>query len=361
MVNKSRKKPRRAKGLRNSPGSSAELIKGTDQGNLPNNIANELETSFHIVDHNRADLPSPCIPVTEGTNQVPAQHKSTEDSPREGALRRRIRTLTLNSARPSPELKRRSWETKSSSANSSRVWSSSYRDSVATQDTASPEHSPSGSAIIEDLKAKRRSDRGASPAKLSASSSALKYIRSPNDYMFVDFDYCEAQAAMNRAPSNDQLAREPEIGKSSFDELLAYVRRMTGTEVATISVNDPKAPRRPNDARPWNHRNLSCVDCRESCPICNTTCCMKEELARQAADENLSLDKVQQAKRLLKIIEYLGFYNKDVSTFAQCTPPDGCGRYVCPSCCGICPSEICRDIQCKECKPKPWKSCDWHD
>lgn len=122
---------------------------------------------------------------------------------------------------------------------------------------------------------------------------------------------------------------------------------MTGTQVRAIPASDLEAPRRPNESRAWDHRNLWCVDCRNSCPICNTTCCVREELAQKAADESLDPENVHQAKRLGKIIEHLGTHAKDVSTFAQCTPPDGCGRYVCASCSGVCPSEICRDIQCK--------------
>lgn len=165
--------------------------------------------------------------------------------------------------------------------------------------------------------------------------------------------------------SNKEPERDPEIGKASAEELvrihptsliknhiltrqkLTYLRRMTGTQVCAIPASDLKAPRRPNESRAWDHRNLWCADCRKTCPICNITCCVKEEMAQKAADESLDPEKVHQAKRLGKIIEHLGAHAKDVSTFTQCTPPDGCGRYVCASCSGVCPSEICRDIQCK--------------
>jgi hypothetical protein len=108
-------------------------------------------------------------------------------------------------------------------------------------------------------------------------------------------------------------------------------------------------------------------------------CCVKEEVDQKAADENLNKEAIKQAKRLAKTIEYLSVHAKDVSTFSQCTLPDGCGRYVCPNCCGVCPNEVCRDIQCKvsvaaahyaisvtkyalqECKPNVWETCGWHD
>ncbi|KAL4993789.1 hypothetical protein BDV10DRAFT_189624 [Aspergillus recurvatus] len=350
MVTKS-KKPRSLKELPNS--NSVEPPPASDAEKLLENNTKEVVTSLHIEDTNRAGLPSPRLPVTEASQEA-EQHKPIEaDSPNETSLRRRIRTLTLSSTKTPSGLNRQSWESKSSSAKSSRNWSNSFRDSVSTEENNSQQGSPaSASTVIQNPKEKRRSDR------VSGSPSILKYIRSPTDYMMIDLDYCEAQAAMN---SSKHDTSAPKIGKSSFDELLAYVRRVTGTEVRTTAIDDPKGPRRPNEARAWDHRNLWCVDCRNNCPICNTACCVKEEVAQKAADDNLSKEEIEQAKRLAKIIEYLGVHAKDVSTFSLCTPPDGCGRYVCPDCCGVCPNEICRDIQCKECKSNIWESCDWHD
>ncbi|KAL6239563.1 hypothetical protein BDW75DRAFT_227183 [Aspergillus navahoensis] len=339
MVNKSKKKPRSLKKLPRSSRNSVEPLQASDAEKLLENNTKEAVTSLHIEDTNRAGLPSPRLPVTE-PSQKAEQHKPIEaDSPNETSLRRRIRTLTLGSTKTPSGLNRRSWESKSSSDKSSRIWSNSFSDSVSTQENNSSQGSPaSASTVIHNPKEKGRSDR------VSGSPSILKYIRSPTDYMMIDLDYYEAQAAMN---SNKPDTSAPQIGKSSFDELLAYARRVTGTEVRTTAVDDPKRPRRPNEARAWDHRNLWCVDC--------------QEVAQKAADENLSKEEIERAKRLAKIIEYLGVHAKDVSTFSQCTPPDGCGRYVCPDCCGACPNEICRDIQCKECKPNVWESCVWHD
>ncbi|KAL4772645.1 hypothetical protein BDW60DRAFT_222261 [Aspergillus nidulans var. acristatus] len=336
MANKSKKK--KSHGPKGLSSNRVKPLQVSDAENLRKNNTKGAVASFHVEDTNRAGLPSPRLPMSEPSQGL-EQHKPTQaDFPNENSLRRRIRTLTLGSTK-TPSGLRHSWESKSSSAQSSHIWSNSFRDSVSTQESNSPQDSPaSASTIIQNPKEKGRSDR------VSSSSSILKYIRSPTDYMMIDLDYCEAQAAMNNSRPDTSA---PKIGKSSFDELLAYVRRVTRTEVRTIVVDDPKVPRRPNEARVWDHRNLWCVDC--------------QEVDQKAADENLNKEAIKQAKRLAKTIEYLSVHAKDVSTFSQCTLPDGCGRYVCPNCCGVCPNEVCRDIQCKECKPNVWETCGWHD
>ncbi|KAL4904685.1 hypothetical protein BDW74DRAFT_178775 [Aspergillus multicolor] len=345
MPNKSKKKSRKSKSVRPSSPS--------DTDRLLEDKSNENASSYHIEDIDRAGLPSPRIPVT-GPSQVSEQHKPGEvDTPPATSLRKRIRALTLGSAKKPPELNSDSQESKSSPPKSSHVLSSSIRDSTTTQDSDSSEHSPlSICTITENIKGKKRGDSVTSP------SGALKYLRSPTDYILIDFDYFEAQAAMNSAKVDGGA---PDIKRSSVKELLAYLRRETGTEVRVIDVHDPKVPRRPNEARPWDHRNLCCTDCRKACPRCYAPCCVKEEATKKAVNENLRQEERDNAKRLVDIIDKIGINAKDVSTFSQCTPPDGCGRYVCPDCCGVCPSEICRDIQCKDCKPDPWATCEWHD
>lgn len=53
------------------------------------------------------------------------------------------------------------------------------------------------------------------------------------------------------------------------------------------------------------------------------------------------------AAELVQIIEGFGSKVKDMSTFSLCSILGGCGRRVCPDCSGICPTNICRDVQCK--------------
>ncbi len=38
---------------------------------------------------------------------------------------------------------------------------------------------------------------------------------------------------------------------------------------------------------------------------------------------------------------------RESPTFIQCTHQTGCGKFVCPDCCGICPDECCQDVQCR--------------
>lgn len=108
---------------------------------------------------------------------------------------------------------------------------------------------------------------------------------------------------------------------------------------------DTKSPRRANDDRVWYSRNLRCISCEGSCPICETDCCIY-----RAAKEVLTKPKnfqTEMCSRLVEIIDSLGARVKDMSTFTMCTLDTGCGRRVCPNCCGACPTVICRDVQCK--------------
>ncbi|OJJ55984.1 hypothetical protein ASPSYDRAFT_80640 [Aspergillus sydowii CBS 593.65] len=303
---------------------------------LTSDNTKDIEATLHIENNTSIDLSTLRSPLADGTLEFEEHNHVETDSPKGTSIRQRLQALTITS-RSSTVPERQSWESTSSSNNGTGAWS------VTTQDTGSTGTSPVSTSTITQNPKKKKKNKGFSKEKDSGGTFGLKFLRSPGDYMQFDLDYCEAQIAM----SNKEPERDPEIGKASAEELLTYLRRMTGTQVCAIPASDLKAPRRPNESRAWDHRNLWCADC--------------QEMAQKVADESLDPEKVHQAKRLGKIIEHLGAHAKDVSTFTQCTPPDGCGRYVCASCSGVCPSEICRDIQCKDCKPDPWASCDWHD
>lgn len=115
----------------------------------------------------------------------------------------------------------------------------------------------------------------------------------------------------------------------------------------TVSSTDSKSPRRVDDSRQWNTVNLRCTTCRGSCPICSVACCRYAEAKQTIADTEAKPEKSDNARQILQKIEGLGSHVKDMSTFSLCSEPGGCGRRVCPSCCGRCPSEMCGDIQCK--------------
>ena len=114
----------------------------------------------------------------------------------------------------------------------------------------------------------------------------------------------------------------------------------------TISPNVFKSPHRVDDNRQWNIVNLRCTTCRGNCPNCSVACCRYAEAKQIIADTEAKPRESDNATQILQIIEGLGSHVKDMSTFSLCSEPGGCGRRVCPNCCGRCPSKICGDIQC---------------
>lgn len=99
----------------------------------------------------------------------------------------------------------------------------------------------------------------------------------------------------------------------------------------------------------WHTKNLRCASCMGACAVCNTACCMYEAGCRAKKDPSSGAFKAAQAERIVLNIEALGSHVRDNTTFIMCTLGGGCGRYVCPECCGICINVACRDVQCKVC------------
>ncbi|KEF61205.1 uncharacterized protein A1O9_02770 [Exophiala aquamarina CBS 119918] len=146
-------------------------------------------------------------------------------------------------------------------------------------------------------------------------------------------------------------------------DLELYLRRTLNAWSRDYNEGDPK-PRHPNTGNGWYSRNLKCTTCMEDCcPVCKRACCAYKAavLALQNHKDNPQAFKV--ADDRMHQITTLYPYGKEVPTFLQCTMGDetGCGKMVCPDCCGQCPNEICRDIQCRKCKKDPWSDCLWHD
>ncbi|EYE96940.1 uncharacterized protein EURHEDRAFT_424117, partial [Aspergillus ruber CBS 135680] len=128
---------------------------------------------------------------------------------------------------------------------------------------------------------------------------------------------------------------------------LKHIREITGTQVDLRIEEDPDSPQRPNDPRMWHTKNLRCASCMGSCAVCNTACCMYEAGCRAKKDPRNCAFKAAQAERIVSNIEALGSHVRDNTTFIMCTLGGGCGRYVCPECCGICLNVACQDVQCK--------------
>ncbi|EXJ83822.1 hypothetical protein A1O1_07449 [Capronia coronata CBS 617.96] len=145
------------------------------------------------------------------------------------------------------------------------------------------------------------------------------------------------------------------------EDLERYLRVTTNCRSYDYDPGQPY-PRHPNTGRAWHSRNLKCTNCADSlCGVCGRTCC-----AYKAASEALENHKnnplsLRAARDCLANISNLFPFGREVPTFLQCTHGGGCGKMVCPDCCGMCPNPICADIQCRKCKKDPWSECDWHE
>ena len=123
-------------------------------------------------------------------------------------------------------------------------------------------------------------------------------------------------------------------------------------------------PRHPETSRGWNHKNLRCTNCPQitNCPLCQDPCCawrrLTDYIARAAQNPEYDEERLSEAHAALKNVERIFPTGAEVPTFLLCTT---CYRRVCPRCCGQCPDEeVCKDIQCRECKSDPWELCGWH-
>lgn len=145
-----------------------------------------------------------------------------------------------------------------------------------------------------------------------------------------------------------------------------YLRRTTFTPAYDFDPYSPY-PRHPNTGRGWKSRNLKCTTCSTAnCAVCHRVCCAYRAavLALEIHGESsparpLALQRIQEITRLYP-------YGKEAPTFLQCTAEMGgskmgCGKIVCPDCCGVCPNDACRDTVCRKCKPKMWEECEWHE
>ncbi|GLA34572.1 60S ribosomal protein L24 [Aspergillus niger] len=140
----------------------------------------------------------------------------------------------------------------------------------------------------------------------------------------------------------------PVVGASSIDDLVEYIRQATACPKQTRNLKDYWKHQRGGDVRTWGYRNPWCTKCYGECPICGTACCVYEELKRAVSDEASDPLVSRDRRRIMDLMGSVGAYIKDASTFSLCSTP-GCGKHVCPSCCGICPDKRCRDVQCKRC------------
>jgi len=135
-------------------------------------------------------------------------------------------------------------------------------------------------------------------------------------------------------------------------------------------------PRHPTTGRGWNSRNLRCTSCSDVvCPCCGRACCSFKARIMIAGHELTPAEGRAAALKDISAIAKCFPVGRESPTFIQCTHQTGCGRLVCPDCCGMCPDACCQDIQCRvgdlpevdffaevkqKCKTQPWGKCDWH-
>lgn len=107
-------------------------------------------------------------------------------------------------------------------------------------------------------------------------------------------------------------------------------------------------PRHPTTGRGWQSRNLRCTSCSDLvCPCCGRACCSFKACGLIVNNDLTPANVRAAASRDVVAISHHFPVGKESPTFIQCTHGSGCGQYVCPDCCGVCPDDCCQDVQCR--------------
>ncbi|OQV05813.1 hypothetical protein CLAIMM_10483 [Cladophialophora immunda] len=157
------------------------------------------------------------------------------------------------------------------------------------------------------------------------------------------------------SPKNVDMLHRPDLER--------YLRTTTNNYSYDYDDGQPY-PRHPNTSRAWHSRNLKCTTCLDHCcAVCGRACCAYKAAALAVKIQKDNPESLKTAEERLLQIAFLFPYGQEAPTFLQCTKGGeiGCGKMVCPDCCGECPNPICKDIQCRKCKKNPWAECLWHD
>ncbi|KAE8398556.1 hypothetical protein BDV37DRAFT_290942 [Aspergillus pseudonomiae] len=330
------------KHLRICTTASNETITEMNPGRVPKEFITQIEAALRIEDDT---LDQPLLAKNEDTNaettvkQVEPNTNSNEEPPRVGSLKRRLKmTFTGNPL-------------KLSGGDSDR-----YNCQIHSQDKATrSEHSGSGAASLTDSNTTGTHGSIHSPTKKSPTTPPtpkfLKYVRSANDYIFLDLDFLETDTS-NKVIQGGSLSamedmkqqapgvsppgkKSPETGghdtKKGLQKQIAHIRSLTGTEVRTVSPTDSKSPRRVDDSRQWNTVNLRCTTCRGNCPICSVACCRYAEAQQTIADPETKPEKTNNARHMLQMIEGLANPEAAADVYVQTVVADaqlGYGRHT---------------------------------
>lgn len=141
--------------------------------------------------------------------------------------------------------------------------------------------------------------------------------------------------------ANDQDPR------SIVEKRLEVIRHIVKNIFQGQSDEDTKTGKALQNAKKWDTKNTKCIKCFGDCPVCSKACCIFDVARRTAAQADSTPEHAEAANQILKLIQRLGNSVLEATTYSLCTTPGGCGRYVCSDCWGICPVELCHDVQCK--------------
>ncbi|KAF7166207.1 hypothetical protein CNMCM5623_010047 [Aspergillus felis] len=334
--------------------------------------------------------PASDLPAVPNLKDLPEKKDLDRASPKESSFRRKFsRTMTGDSVKKASSMDRKSWQTQSSSAGSGGKTRSVRSASVTATgkdlvegDTAAPIE-----AGLEKLEISEGLKREGKPAAITtAQPKVVKCLRSPGDYVFLDLETPGEKSNANsdsspglspkakgaEGESAEDQSDEDESGEHKVSEELAWILLTSSGEAAKDqdprsilekrldairhivknifqgqSDGNTKSGKAPQDAKKWDTKNMKCVKCFGDCPVCGKACCIFDIARRAAAEANPTPKHAEAANQILKLIQSLGNSILEASTYSLCTTPGGCGRYVCSDCWGICPVELCRDVQCK--------------
>ncbi|KAF4215175.1 hypothetical protein CNMCM8980_008712 [Aspergillus fumigatiaffinis] len=312
------------------------------------------------------------IPSRDVTHPLPDLPAVPKASPKESSFRRKFsRTMTGESVKKVSSMDRKSWQTQSSSAASGGKTRSVRSASVTATDKDLGEGDTAArlEGGLEKLKISEGLKREGKPAAINTTQpKVVKCLRSPGDYVFLDLDTPgeESNANSDSSPGLSPKAKSTEVGsggdesreddsgeaandqdpRSIVEKRLDAIRHIVNIFQGQ-SDKDTKSGKAPQDAKKWDIKNTKCIKCVGDCPVCGKACCIFDVARRTAAEADSTPEHAEAANQILKLIQRLGNSVLEASTYSLCTTPGGCGRYVCSDCWGICPVELCRDVQCK--------------
>ncbi|EAW08862.1 uncharacterized protein ACLA_098040 [Aspergillus clavatus NRRL 1] len=213
------------------------------------------------------------------------------------------------------------------------------------------------------------------PALASAQGNVVKCIRSPGDYVFLDLDSKNKSDEQDVSNESNDTSQELESGeedlvesdaneldrKNALEQKLKEIRQIVANEIQMPSEDNKEHEKKAQISKRWDAKSMRCSMCRGDCPVCGKTCCIYSAARCAIVEAKPDTELFRHAKEILQMILARGNTIMGQNKFSLCTTHGGCGRYVCSACWGICPVELCQDVQCKECKKDPWAACDWHD